>query len=321
MRDWTTLRFRSRLCRSTGLTICGLLLAAQTWAQATGEAFVRAAARGDVVSVTTLLGHGTDVDARDRNGNTAVIEAARTGKRDVVNVLIEAGADLDAQNNDGWTAPMRAIFGAQVATLRVLAEAGARMDLVNSRGQTALDLAFEYAGNVRPEILPVLADAGVDVRGATVKGQPALVHAISTLQAGLVTGLLKAGVDPDVRDDQGRPAITLAARKATLESGVKMIALLISAGADVNARDEHDRSPLENAVRISKTEYRKLAVRENVAAAVYALTSRGADDASIAAARWQCRVNDYWLFDRMIRDGRRRAESLSRQQPDPPAER
>jgi ankyrin repeat protein len=40
--------------------------------------------RGDVQIVLALLGQGTDVDARDRYGNTALMLAAHAGQREVV---------------------------------------------------------------------------------------------------------------------------------------------------------------------------------------------------------------------------------------------
>ena len=44
--------------------------------------------RGDVQIVRDLLGRGTDVDARDRYGQTALMLAAHAGQREVVETLI-----------------------------------------------------------------------------------------------------------------------------------------------------------------------------------------------------------------------------------------
>jgi uncharacterized protein len=47
--------------------------------------------RGDVPHVRKLLDRGTDVDARDRYGQTALMLAAHAGDRAVVEVLIARG--------------------------------------------------------------------------------------------------------------------------------------------------------------------------------------------------------------------------------------
>jgi uncharacterized protein len=285
--------------------------------QAPGEALEKVAAKGDLAGVNSLLSQGVDVNAPDKNGNTALMEAARTGRTEVVAALIAAKADLNAQNKDGWTAPMRAIFAAQAGTLQALVEARAKLDLTNNKGESALDIALQYTGNVRPELLPILGKAGVDVKGATVKGEPALIHAISSQQAGLVTGLLKAGANPNVKDSNGRPAVVLAAEKGYLESGARIIAALVAARVDVNARDARNRSALEHAVDVSKAQYGKAGERKNAGMVVYSVTSRGADEASIAAARDIVIKNRYILFDTMIFEGRKKALSLSREKAAP----
>ncbi len=297
--------------------VSSLVLIGPVSAQVSPDDFVKSAARGDLVTVRSLLAQGADVNAKDKNGNTALIEAARTGKAEVVTALVAASADLNAQNKDGWTPPMRAVFAAQATTLKILVDAGARLDLVNNKGQSVVDLAIQLTGNVRPEMLPILAKGGADVKGATVKGEPALTYAVSSLQDGLVAGLLNAGVDPDAKDGKGRPAIALAASKATLQNGLKMVAALMAAGADINAADDRGRTPLENAVDISKREYAKAASRKNTGGVVYALVSRGANEASVSSAREITRKNGFILFDTMIFEGRKKA--LAAAQPAPTA--
>jgi len=54
--------------------------------------------------VETILNKAPDVDAVDRNGETALIKAARVGNREIVSRLIEAKADLDHQDYTGKSA-------------------------------------------------------------------------------------------------------------------------------------------------------------------------------------------------------------------------
>jgi len=291
-------------------TLCAVAALAVLPATGAGAAedLVKAAAKGDLAAVQSLLAAGTDVNSADSKGHTALMEAARTGKADVVQALIKAGANLDAQSQDGWTAAMRAIMAAQAGTLRLLTEAGADISKTNNKGQTAFLIAMEYGtANVKPDIVPILAKAGADVNKELVKGEVPLVHAVKGLNAGMVGGLLKAKADPDAKDAKGSPALVLAAQKSDLSQGVDMTALLVAAGADVNARDAKGKSALEYAVDVSKLDYKKAAARNNAGKAVYIIASRGADTASIAAARQIVFKNGYALFDTMIVKGSQQA--------------
>src|SRR5882724_6723339 len=68
------------------------------------EVLLRAAMIGDSVSLNVLLDRGADVNCRDDQGRSALIEASFGGHCDVVKLLIARGADLNASDKDGWTA-------------------------------------------------------------------------------------------------------------------------------------------------------------------------------------------------------------------------
>jgi peptidoglycan/LPS O-acetylase OafA/YrhL len=60
-----------------------------------------AALAGDAESVRILLDHGADLNARNRDGSTALHSAAFLGRTDVVQLLLERGADPNARSDDG----------------------------------------------------------------------------------------------------------------------------------------------------------------------------------------------------------------------------
>ncbi|HEU4342447.1 MAG TPA: ankyrin repeat domain-containing protein, partial [Candidatus Binatia bacterium] len=66
--------------------------------------------RGDVQIVRDLLGRGTDVDARDRYGQTAIMLAAHAGHREVVETLIAHRANLNITAKFGLSALMLALI-------------------------------------------------------------------------------------------------------------------------------------------------------------------------------------------------------------------
>ena len=104
--------------------------------------------RGDVQMVLDLLRRGTDADACDRYGQTALMRAAHAGHRDVVETLIAHGANLNITGKFGLSALMLALIAGHAEVARLLTKAGADLSLrgMGAPGfadKTAYDLAVE----------------------------------------------------------------------------------------------------------------------------------------------------------------------------------
>jgi hypothetical protein len=84
---------------------------------------------GNAARLKKLLGRGVDVNARDGQGRTLLMEAARQGNLDIVQVLIDAGADVNLRSNDGsLTALALAEWGGHAPVAELLRRAGATDD-------------------------------------------------------------------------------------------------------------------------------------------------------------------------------------------------
>merc|ERR1740123_2743782 len=53
----------------------------------------------DLLLIQDLLQHGTEIDAQNMDGDTALIIASRLDDRDAVNLLLECGANTHIANN------------------------------------------------------------------------------------------------------------------------------------------------------------------------------------------------------------------------------
>ena len=88
-----------------------------------------------------LLEKGADVKAKSNNGETPLHVAASWGRRDVGETLVEAGADLNSQTNAGKTPLHNAAMAAHADMVEFLVQEGANMKVKASDGWTALDVA------------------------------------------------------------------------------------------------------------------------------------------------------------------------------------
>jgi ankyrin repeat protein len=101
--------------------------------------------RADVAGIRDLLERGTDVDARDRRGQTGLMRAAHAGHRGVVELLVAHGADLDVTAKFGLSALMLAVVAGHAEIAELLVRAGADVSL---RGSGAPGFAGKTAGEL-----------------------------------------------------------------------------------------------------------------------------------------------------------------------------
>ena len=104
--------------------------------------------RGDSQEVRDLLDRGTDVNARDRHGQTALMLAAHAGHRQIVEALIAHRPNLNTTAKYGLSALMLALVAGHAEIARLLADAGTDLSLRGTgapgfAGKTAYDLAVD----------------------------------------------------------------------------------------------------------------------------------------------------------------------------------
>jgi ankyrin repeat protein len=98
----------------------------------------KAAKDGNIEAVKQHLAAGTDVNAKNRHGNSPLQLAALMGHKEIVELLIAKGADVNTRSNVGWT-PLHNAQGNEIVEL-LIAE-GANVNAEDIQGGTPLDWA------------------------------------------------------------------------------------------------------------------------------------------------------------------------------------
>ena len=104
-----------------------------------------AAGDGKAALIPVLIRFGADIHTKDDQNNTPLILIARFADQEkaveVAKRLQDAGIDVNAQNKDGETALYRAVLRKNYQLIQFLIEHGADATIPNNQGQTPLALA------------------------------------------------------------------------------------------------------------------------------------------------------------------------------------
>jgi ankyrin repeat protein len=215
------------------------------------------ASREPRAEIIRLLEAAGGRNAKARTGVTELMQAARAKDLERVKLMLSQGADVNAQGPEGETALMLALGNWQPATRGQLnvsdyAKLAARGDeialLLLKKGADFLpeddhrQTAFQIAVNGRrSKVVIALLDRGAD-RNANYFAYTDLMLAAIANDAVRTKALLAAGAQLHFRAGRyqfGQTAIHFAAG-----SGTNALLVLIEAGADINAEDIHQRTPL-----------------------------------------------------------------------------
>lgn len=102
--------------------------------------FLSEAQQGRLNDMRISLQRGANVNAADREGNTALHSVAEYDRIECMQWLIEQGADIDASNNLGWSALHTAAFHESFNAVKCLVSNGANYFMQNHKGKTPFDI-------------------------------------------------------------------------------------------------------------------------------------------------------------------------------------
>lgn len=101
-------------------------------------ALMLAAYNGNIAGVRALLDKGAEPN---QTGWTALHYAATVGRNDIVQLLLDRSAYIDAESPNQTTPIMMAARGGHILTVKLLLDEGADLTLKNGAGMSALDFA------------------------------------------------------------------------------------------------------------------------------------------------------------------------------------
>jgi len=136
---------------------------------------------------------------------------------DVVDLLVDAGADVNVRDGDGETPLLNAVYKGYTSIARKLIDLGANVNTPNySSQETAIHFAVSFD---RFEILPLLLEKGADYTAKNIHGRNILHMAARMGGAKTVTALSNAnlmGLDTSSKDDEGKTVYDYLAEREIL---------------------------------------------------------------------------------------------------------
>ena len=204
------------------------------------------------------------LDIPDSSGKTALNLAASLGRSEFVRILLEFAIEIDCKDYNGLTPLMNAITSNSLEVAKVLVNAGASIYEVDARGNSPLHLCNEES----LEIAAWLVQLGADIHCENADGYSPLTIAEKTHNEGLirllknvhnsvlellegcqcgdiewVEQLIKKKVCLQICNKEGMTGLHMASSNGHVE----LCKRLVSEGCVIDVEDREGRTPLHHA--------------------------------------------------------------------------
>jgi len=200
-----------------------------------------AAWANDVARARRLIRQGADVNAKDETEQSAYLIATSEGYLDLLRLTLRTGARVNDKDSWNGTGLIRAAERGHGLVVGDLLQAGIDRDHVNRIGYQAIHEAVwlgedtaAYATTVR-----VLAAGGVRLEDRSTSAGMTPLEMARERGFGGLESILRNVTTADRPSDPDAALLRAAA-----DGDADAVAVALRAGADIEARDEHDRTAL-----------------------------------------------------------------------------
>ncbi|XP_060653837.1 protein TANC2 isoform X5 [Drosophila nasuta] len=176
------------------------------------------------------------------SGELALTAAARHGCVDAVNILMSRGAQIDARNRQGYTALWLAVKEGHWSVVEQLLQRGALLD--EPLGQTRKTPLMIAAEEGHLELLELLLARGAALEAEDHEGFTALSWACLRGHLPATKCLVEHGCNRQHEDHNGRTALDLAA----YQGAASLVLYLLEQGANLEHIDVHGMRPLDRSI-------------------------------------------------------------------------
>src|SRR6266702_3967463 len=216
--------------------------------------FLLAALNGRLEIAQVLLDHGANANTENGSGEMPLALVSR-GKYDSqehalcdIQIFLVHGVDMNAQNKQYNTAIHLACYSGKIEITQMLLDPGAYMNKQNEQGETPLHLVSrgQYGSEEHGVgIARLLLARGADVNAQDKNHFTAFLLAALNGRLEIAQVLLDHGANANAQNDQGETPLHLVSRGEydSEEHGVGIARLLLARGVDVNAQDKNHFTP------------------------------------------------------------------------------
>ena len=205
-----------------------------------GNTMLHAAVRNSAnpVQIARILDTRAHVDARNREGDTALHIAVRMNQKESSEFLISRGASIFSVNSSGQS-PLYIAF-----TVNGIREWIINPTTIISKdglGNNMLHYAAEWKLN---NVIPIILRNGLSVEEANATGETPLFMAVKTNSASTIRVLVDNKANINARDSQGNSVLHTAVRWNAKD----VVEMLIAYKMDINIHSLNGNTPLHDAV-------------------------------------------------------------------------
>lgn len=185
----------------------------KVWLYGMNDELIEAAVERNLKKVKYLIKNGTNLNAKEENGWTALSLAAWHGYSEIVECLIKHGADVNASDKDG-SSPL-----------------------------------YYAAGRGYSEVVKLLMKHKADVNAKDKFGDTPLHHSAANGKLETVKDLIENGANVNEKNNNNETPLYRAAKYGYLE----VVKYLVEKGAKVDEKNNNKTTPLEIAQNEKKT--------------------------------------------------------------------